>query len=146
MKTEEDLKKAILSVLRTVASSLPTTDVGREAIVAALDALEAVKTDGAPKSSTIVPRYTQAVNAHVTLREEVSRVHPRDVDGAVDLVVQHLPKFVYYSTYGNLDSEIYLPHVIANMSRKDLGAREQAKSANPEGVVRFRPASTAGNP
>src|SRR5690606_90710 len=38
-----------------------------------------------------------------------------------------LPHFVYYSNYGNLDSEIYLPHVVQNMKREDLGIREAAK-------------------
>lgn len=43
-------------------------------------------------------------------------------------VVSSLPKFVYYSNYGILDSEIYLPHVIENMGRSDLGAKDQAKA------------------
>lgn len=40
----------------------------------------------------------------------------------------HLPKFVYYSNYGNLDAQIYLPHVVENLSRDDLGAKEAAKA------------------
>lgn len=43
-------------------------------------------------------------------------------------VVDQIPAFVYYSSYGNLDSEIYLPHVIENLKRKDLGAKEAAKA------------------
>ena len=39
-----------------------------------------------------------------------------------------MPKFVYYSNYGNLDSEIYLPHVVQNLKREDLGAKEAAKA------------------
>jgi len=39
-----------------------------------------------------------------------------------------LPHFVYYSNYGNLDDQIYLPHVVENMERKDLGQREAAKA------------------
>ncbi|HCV05329.1 MAG: OLD family endonuclease [Gammaproteobacteria bacterium] len=39
-----------------------------------------------------------------------------------------LPHFVYYSNYGNLDDQIYLPHVVENMERKDLGQREAAKT------------------
>ena len=45
-----------------------------------------------------------------------------------------MPKFVYYSNYGNLDSEIYLPYVIKDMSRSDLGVKGQAKSAHFEGA------------
>jgi len=48
-------------------------------------------------------------------------------ESAKKVIKSKLPKFVYYSDYGNLDSEIYLPHVIENFGRKDLGERERAK-------------------
>jgi predicted ATP-dependent endonuclease of OLD family len=44
------------------------------------------------------------------------------------LFKDRLPYFVYYSNYGNLDDQIYLPHVVENMERKDLGQREAAKT------------------
>lgn len=40
----------------------------------------------------------------------------------------HLPKFVYYSNYGNLDAQIYLPHVVENLKRTELGTKEAAKA------------------
>lgn len=43
------------------------------------------------------------------------------------LILENMPKFVYYSSYGNLDSEIYLPHVIDNMQRTDLTGMAEAK-------------------
>lgn len=54
-----------------------------------------------------------------------------DADKGPDLhtvLWQHLPKFVYYSNYGNLDAQIYLPHVVENLERNDLGAKEAAKT------------------
>lgn len=47
--------------------------------------------------------------------------------GAKKIIRKNLPTLVYYSDYGNLDSEIYLPHVIENFDRDDLGERERAK-------------------
>lgn len=44
-----------------------------------------------------------------------------------EIIKDNLPSFVYYSDYGNLDSEIYLPHVIDNLKRNDLGEKERAK-------------------
>lgn len=44
------------------------------------------------------------------------------------LVIANMPKFVYYSSYGNLDSEIYLPHVLENMNRTDLTGMTEAKA------------------
>lgn len=48
-------------------------------------------------------------------------------DEVFDEVFKLIPKFVYYSDYGNLDAEIYLPHVIQNLERTDLGEKERAK-------------------
>ena len=69
------------------------------------------------------------------LREEVeaqqsklSKPHPRDSKEVKELILGSLPKFVYYSNYGNLDSEIYLPHVIQNLQRENLGQKELAKA------------------
>src|SRR6266566_6305972 len=56
-----------------------------------------------------------------------SQIHPQENQEVQNIVLSHLPSFVYYSTYGNLDSEIYLPHVIDNLKRSDLGSHEQAK-------------------
>lgn len=47
-------------------------------------------------------------------------------------VISHLsinmPKFVYYSNYGNLDSNIYLPDAIQKMNSNNLSQRESAKA------------------
>ncbi|MES2458238.1 MAG: AAA family ATPase [Bacteroidota bacterium] len=43
-------------------------------------------------------------------------------------ILTKLPKFVYYSDYGNLDSEIYLPRVIEDMERTDLTESARAKA------------------
>ncbi len=48
-----------------------------------------------------------------------------------------LPKFVYYSNYGNLDSEIYLPHVIDNLKREGLGQKEIAKARTLKVLFEF---------
>ncbi|WP_339097745.1 ATP-dependent nuclease [Deinococcus sp. VB343] len=45
-----------------------------------------------------------------------------------EAVLAAIPKFVYYSNYGNLDSEIYLPHAIENMARQDLTGIAEAKA------------------
>ena len=58
-------------------------------------------------------------------------------DECKKIIKEKLPKFVYYSDYGNLDSEIYLPHVIENFGRKDLGERERAKSRSLKVLFEF---------
>lgn len=43
-------------------------------------------------------------------------------------ILENIPKFVYYSDYGNLDSEIYLPRVIEDLQRTDLTESARAKA------------------
>ena len=60
--------------------------------------------------------------------QQLSVPHPEEMDEALDAVISAMPTFVYYANYGNLDSEIYLPHVVENLERDDLGAKEVAKA------------------
>ncbi len=54
-----------------------------------------------------------------------------------EIILENLPTFVYYSDYGNLDSEIYLPHVIENFGRNDLGEKERAKARSLKVLFEF---------
>jgi hypothetical protein len=71
------------------------------------------------------------------LSKAIAKPHPDDSAEARKLIASHLPSFVYYSNYGNLDSEIYLPHVIENMSREDLGSKEAAKARTLKVLFEF---------
>jgi AAA ATPase domain len=139
LKTEEDLKNLAIAAIVSAKTKLPGFDeIGAvQQIDELLSGLGTVKTDNAPKTSTIVPRYLRLSEELRAMKEEISREHPRELDAAVNRVLENLPKFVYYSNYGNLDSEIYLPHVIQNMARKDLGAKEQAKARTLKVLFEF---------
>ncbi|MDC0685611.1 AAA family ATPase [Sorangium atrum] len=90
--------------------------------------------------------------------KRISMSHPNEREDARNLALKRLPAFVYYSNYGNLDSEIYLPHVIQNMKREGLGAKEEAKARTlkvlfdfvklkPEEILELgKAAATAGAP
>jgi predicted ATP-dependent endonuclease of OLD family len=58
-------------------------------------------------------------------------------DKCKKIIQSNLPNFVYYSDYGNLDSEIYLPHVIENFERTDLGEKERAKTRSLKILFEF---------
>lgn len=83
--------------------------------------------EGMAKTSAIGPRYAQLRADLDAIHDELSVELPNEIQEALDLAWKEVPAFVYYTNYGNLDSEIYLPHVIENMKRDDLGAKEQAK-------------------
>ena len=81
-----------------------------------------------PATSQVIPLLR---NLQKTLGQQMAAIiapDPAARDEVRRAVISCLPRFVYYSNYGNLDSEIYLPHVVDNMDRADLGAKESAKA------------------
>lgn len=79
------------------------------------------------KKSVIQPFLRRAVAELDNLYQQTKTPKPESFKQVRALIVKHMPKFVYYSNYGNLDSEIYLPHVIENLERDDLSAVMEAK-------------------
>jgi len=54
--------------------------------------------------------------------------NPSADKGIKDLIIAEMPKFVYYSNYGNLDAQIYLPHVVKLLNGQAVpGFDNQAK-------------------
>ncbi|WON72486.1 AAA family ATPase [Nitrosospira sp. Is2] len=89
-------------------------------------------------------RRTTAVYSHVAELLDAIELITSEItspgEGAADvtdIVLGALPKFVYYSEFGNLDSEIYLPHVVQNLQRNDLGSKEAAKARTLRVLFKF---------
>lgn len=127
LKSEDSLKATIISTARALAEPI-SQDCAERELDAAIESLEQLLPDQPAKTSTIVPRTQQTIGALGEWLSQIKSPAPEDIKGVVDIVLEALPKFVYYSNYGNLDSEIYLPHVVHNLERKDLGAKEAAKA------------------
>lgn len=126
---EGNLKTAILDTItiqRTpfaAAASCPPEMIA----VAVTNLNNNVPEEVAPTSS-LVPRLKRLSGQLSEIENHLKAPPPGEVKEVKDLIIKNLPKFVYYSNYGNLDSEIYLPHVVENLKRDDLGAREAAKA------------------
>lgn len=129
-KAEESLKETMgAAFLETSALVDTAPDELDQALLERLqEVVSAVETESAAKRSTLAPRYGQLIDDVDELVARVSKPVPQSNAEAKKLVFDNLPSFVYYSNYGNLDSEIYLPHVIDNLGRNDLGSREEAKA------------------
>ena len=128
-KTEEGLKNNILEALNKALNQVSEApdDIDAVTLEEIKNTLDTVDTDNALKRSTVVPRFGRVVDVIDEMFAQITTPHPQDNSAARSLVRTNLPAFVYYSNYGNLDSEIYLPHVIQNMQRTNLGSREEAK-------------------
>jgi hypothetical protein len=79
------------------------------------------------KSSTIRPLVLDTLKLIEGYANSLNKPKPSNIKEATQLALEELPSFVYYSNYGNLDSEIYLPHVIDNLQRTDLTGTAEAK-------------------
>lgn len=138
-KTEEGLKNNILNALNEALSEANIADdeILSESLEKIQSILHDVDTTNATKRSTIEPRLGQVLDSIDEIVLAVTKPHPQESQEARKLIRQNLPAFVYYSNYGNLDSEIYLPHVIENMSRENLGNREGAKARTLKVLFEF---------
>jgi energy-coupling factor transporter ATP-binding protein EcfA2 len=139
-KSEQGFKDQVHSTLTSVKSMLEqlnSTQINRDVLDAVKMSLQRVDVDSASRKSLIAPRYSLVVDRVENMLAVVSVPHPDDNKDVCEEVVENLPAFVYYSNYGNLDSEIYLPHVIANMKRNDLGAREAARARTLKVLFEF---------
>ncbi|MDB5977361.1 MAG: putative ATP-dependent family endonuclease [Nevskia sp.] len=126
---EASLKPELVKALASAKDEIKSQAAFSAQAIAALTAkLKSVFPENPAPTSSIAPRYARLLEALASLEKQLKAPLPSDRDDVIAYVVERLPRFVYYSNYGNLDSEIYLPHVVQNLKREDLGAREAAKA------------------
>lgn len=129
LSKEGTLKDEFLAAIESVVKSLSAdSNLDAAALRRIASKLKAVIPESPAPTSSIVPRYNGLLAEIEAEAKRLELPDPGSVDGVLELVTKSLPRFVYYSNYGNLDSEIYLPHVVENMKRENLGAREAAKA------------------
>ena len=117
---------ASLEVAKVSAQNVEHYNAGK--ITELIAVLKAHIPEPVAATSSIVPRYSLLIEALSSIEARLKAPAPNEIAGVKDLILKHLPRFVFYSNYGNLDSEIYLPHVVQNLKREDLGAKEAAKA------------------
>ena len=129
LKKEAELHPQLVQGLRATSDALPETEnLGAVQLRAAIKAVDALIPEEPAETSVIVPMVRQLSSELGDQLRVLMTPPPGRVEGAEAVVVNAIPPFVYYSNYGNLDSEIYLPHVVENLVRQDLGAKEAAKA------------------
>ncbi|PDT66401.1 OLD family endonuclease [Bradyrhizobium ottawaense] len=135
---ETGLHSTLLSAIQEAEQAIESKekqsakDIG--SLVSSLAA--SVPESGAP-TSTIVPRMKRLIEDLQHIQTDLQKPSPHLVEGVHDLVWKNVPRFVYYSNYGNLDSEIYLPHVVENLKRTDVGVKEAAKARTLRVLFKF---------
>jgi len=125
---EEAQKAQLISGLQSAALELPDAPMSADALAALAEDLRALAPTAPAKTSSIFPRLEALAASVDELQTRVAAPDPSAVEAVRTAILKRVPRFVYYSNYGNLDSEIYLPHVVDNLEREDLGEKEAAKA------------------
>ncbi|EHI55002.1 hypothetical protein HMPREF9333_01849 [Johnsonella ignava ATCC 51276] len=123
-KTEAGIKNEVLDIIKKYNDTDP---VNIEIVNKFVDRLGNLKSKEMARS-TIRPQVNILINELETLIIDTQRETINESEEVGKLIIDNIPKFVYYSNYGNLDSEIYLPHVIDNLKRQDLSGVTKAKA------------------
>lgn len=108
-------EKAV-KILDEIAASAELTDIFK--IGKLLDKFEL-----SPASSKTVQQIAELKEIMTQWKTDNDIPRADERPEVVAYIKSNMPKFVYYSNYGNLDSQIYLPRVMADMARNDLGER-----------------------
>lgn len=138
LKQEVDLHAQMVAKLRDLAQNAPARNELNAVDLRALkESIDGLLPQEPAKTSVIVPTVKQLSEQLQEALSQALSVQPGAREGVLELVVSAIPSFVYYSNYGNLDSEIYLPHVVDNLKRNDLGARETAKARTLKVLFNF---------
>jgi energy-coupling factor transporter ATP-binding protein EcfA2 len=138
LKTEETTKEALLSNIRDAASIYNSDEMlPAKNFKMTSEAISKLIPDNTAKSSSIYPRTKQLSEDLLNISNKLSAPRPGSDDETHKFMVENIPYFVYYSNYGNLDSEIYLPHVVDNLKRTDLGTKEAAKARTLRVLFKF---------
>ncbi|MCC5975457.1 MAG: AAA family ATPase [Rubellimicrobium sp.] len=126
---QEELLLAAKSTITRLTRDLDTAQaVTGNDLRLARNSVAALIPEDPPAVSPIIPLLRDLQKALAARMAEMITPDPASNEEVRNAVIARLPKFVYYSNYGNLDSEIYLPHVVENLKRSDLGAKEGAKA------------------
>lgn len=125
---EEAQKVELISGLQSAALDLPDARMSADALGTLAEKLRALAPPTPAKTSSVFPRLEALATSIDELQARVSAPDPGAIEAVRTAILKRMPRFVYYSNYGNLDSEIYLPHVVDNLEREDLGEKEAAKA------------------
>lgn len=138
LQKEENSKAEILEVLREGLDAVAGVETqSSDSLRPILERLKKLVPSEPAKTSLVIPRLLQVLEEVEGMIQRLSLPEPGSVEEVITAVIAALPKFVYYSNYGNLDSEIYLPHVVVNLKRADLGPREGAKARTLRVLFKF---------
>ena len=138
LKEGIELQQGILNFLKQEKENLPIEILSKEATAKLKDAIVKHIEDNFGKKKNL-PEFFQNKLVSI-IKKMIDSFDGQPIQTTSEIrqkVLKEIPKFVYYSDYGNLDSEIYLPRVIEDFSREDLSESARAKARTLDVLFKF---------
>lgn len=126
MKIKE-LSESKIAIALEAFNAFPE-DINKTQVDEIIEILEEIDVTKATKSGGFIKAKEDALSNLVVINNQLNQQSPDNCEEARKKAIELMPTFIYYSNYGNLDSQIYLPQVIANIGRNDIGSKEISKS------------------
>ena len=138
IKENEELKTAILNFISSVTNELNTENVSKKEIEEIVLKLKLFIENEFGKKKNLPDFF----NTNFTSKLDffLNAFDGKEIASTEEItkkVLRIIPKFVYYSDYGNLDSEIFLPRVIEDLNRTDLSESARAKVRTLDVLFRY---------
>lgn len=128
-KEEETTQLEINNFITEEISKCPSNYFDQEYITSLINRTESFNEKTFGKKKKLPEYFNTNLLSHLEKILNSFKGQPINIDLKIkDEILQDIPQFVYYSDYGNLDSEIYLPRVIEDFERTDLGETSRAKA------------------
>lgn len=96
-----------------------------QSIIAAIDAFDMTRVS---KTGGIIEIRRNCISALEGVLKTISATSPTYNVEARKKALALMPEFIYYSNYGNLDGQIYLPRAIEDIEKDGLTEKESAKA------------------
>lgn len=134
-KTETERREKACAIIEKALITLDETANIKSVLSVTQD--ELTKFDEDVKSSVACATISETIQKISEIIVECDRPTLNNDETVFEYLETNMPKYVYYSNYGNLDSQIYLPQVLRNIDKKDLGVKESAKARTLKTLFKF---------
>jgi predicted ATP-dependent endonuclease of OLD family len=137
-KEPEELQNGIKAFISSTKDTIPENYFSKKEAEDIISSIQTYIESNFGKKKNLPEFFNQNLTEHIKKFLEAFDGKPIETTPEVrKKVLAKIPSFVYYSDYGNLDSEIFLPRVIEDFKRTDLGESARAKVRTLKVLFKF---------
>lgn len=127
-KTDQKPSLDLIDLANSLTASMDDeSNLSTRRLERIIQSFEAFDLNKLSKTGGVVEIYKNYLEELKGALATISADSPNNNQDARNAAIKLMPTFIYYSNYGNLDGQIYLPRVIEDLEREDLTEKEAAK-------------------